>query len=64
MVIVAQLVRALDCGSKGRGFETPHSPFKFETLQSNLRGFFMHGVEPELIVLLKNITFRLLLHSG
>lgn len=26
MVIVAQLVRAPDCGSGGRGFETPHSP--------------------------------------
>ena len=26
MVIVAQLVRALDCGSKGRGFETRLSP--------------------------------------
>lgn len=24
---VAQLVRALDCGSKGRGFETRRSPF-------------------------------------
>lgn len=23
---VAQLVRALVCGTKGRGFETPHSP--------------------------------------
>ena len=26
MVIVAQLVRASDCGSEGRGFETHHSP--------------------------------------
>ena len=26
MVIVAQLVRALDCGSKGRGFEPRLSP--------------------------------------
>lgn len=26
MVSVAQLVRALDCGSRGWGFETPHSP--------------------------------------
>ncbi len=25
-MIVAQLVRASDCGSEGRGFETPHSP--------------------------------------
>ena len=27
MVGVAQLVRASDCGSEGRGFESPHSPF-------------------------------------
>lgn len=26
MADVAQLVRALDCGSGGRGFETHHSP--------------------------------------
>lgn len=26
MVDVAQLVRALVCGTGGRGFETPHSP--------------------------------------
>ena len=28
MVNVAQLVRALDCGSKGRGFESHLSPQK------------------------------------
>jgi hypothetical protein len=33
MVIVAQLVRALDCGSRGRGFESPLSPSKGEKLQ-------------------------------
>ena len=27
MVFVAQLVRALDCGSRGSGFETHLSPF-------------------------------------
>ena len=26
MVAVAQLVRALDCGSSGRGFESPQPP--------------------------------------
>ena len=31
MVIVAQLVRASDCGSEGRGFETRLSPFKLES---------------------------------
>ena len=28
MVVVAQLVRALDCGSGGRGFESHHPPIK------------------------------------
>jgi hypothetical protein len=37
MVDVAQLVRALDCGSRGRGFESHHLPPK--TLQ--MQGFFM-----------------------
>jgi hypothetical protein len=27
-VAVAQLVRALDCGSKGRGFKSPQPPLK------------------------------------
>lgn len=26
---VAQQVRASDCGSEGRGFETHHSPYSF-----------------------------------
>jgi hypothetical protein len=30
MVRVAQMVRALDCGSRGRGFESPLSPFFYE----------------------------------
>ena len=29
MVVVAQLVRALDCGSRGRGFEPRHPPIFF-----------------------------------
>ncbi len=28
-VVVAQLVRALDCGSRGRGFESHHPPSFF-----------------------------------
>ena len=28
MVVVAQLVRAPDCGSGGRGFESHHPPYK------------------------------------
>lgn len=38
MAIVAQLVRALDCGSGGRGFESHHSPQKLKTVLMN--GFF------------------------
>ena len=30
MAGVAQLVRASDCGSEGRGFETRHSPHSLE----------------------------------
>ena len=29
MVDVAQLVSASDCGSEGRGFESPHPPHSF-----------------------------------
>ena len=38
MVIVAQLVRASDCGSEGRGFETRLSP-KITKLRGNSRLF-------------------------
>ena len=30
MVDIAQLVRALDCGSRGRGFESHYLPNKFK----------------------------------
>ena len=39
MVVVAQLVRALDCGSRGRGFE-PHHPPKHEEPRAFCTGFF------------------------
>ena len=42
MVIVAQLVRASDCGSEGRGFETHHSPQKANPLEKS-KGFFVFG---------------------
>ncbi len=38
MVVVAQLVRAPDCGSGGRRFETDLPPKK--TSLSDMRGFF------------------------
>jgi hypothetical protein len=37
MVVVAQLVRASDCGSGGRGFEPHHPP---KTLLKNFDGVF------------------------
>ncbi len=36
MVVVAQLVRASDCGSEGRGFD-PHLPPKNKAKAGNLR---------------------------
>ena len=36
MVVVAQLVRALDCGSRGRRFETGLPPNKWGFLMSPL----------------------------
>ena len=36
MVNVAQLVRALDCGSKGRGFEPHLSPRKRKDLRKKI----------------------------
>ena len=44
MVLIAQLVRALDCGSKGRGFESHSSPNKFTSFTKKAfiaGGFFL-----------------------
>ena len=38
MVVLAQLVRASDCGSEGRGFE-PHIPPKGKINKNRLTGF-------------------------
>ena len=40
MVDVAQLVRASGCGPEGRGFDSHHSPQKFDKLR--LVEFFIH----------------------
>ncbi len=40
MVIVAQLVRASDCGSEGRGFETRLSPLLLKSFEET-RSFFI-----------------------
>lgn len=41
-VAVAQLVRALDCGSRSRGFESPQPPLLKtpENVPADFRGFF------------------------
>lgn len=36
MVIIAQLVRASDCGSEGRGFESHWSPYSFASFSFSL----------------------------
>ena len=44
VVVVAQLVRASDCGSEGRGFEPHHPPANSFDLRTNIapdRSFFM-----------------------
>ena len=45
MVIVAQLVRALVCGTRGRGFESRLSPIR--PLYTNIERFFVN-FEPAL----------------
>jgi hypothetical protein len=40
MVVVAQSVRALDCGSKGRGFESHHPPKTQKVLSVDKTFFF------------------------
>ena len=46
-VVVAQLDRALDCGSEGRGFESPLSPFSvFPVFLLVGRGFRVLGILP------------------
>ncbi len=47
MVVVAQLVRALDCGSRGRRFETGLPPHK--TFKTCFEGFFMPAYEARFI---------------
>gem|GEM_PF-2000217 len=43
MVVVAQLVRALDCGSRGRGFKSHHPPKqKTQLTRIQLIGFFIY----------------------
>ena len=61
MVIVAQLVRASDCGSEGRGFETPHSPWNEKEAQSMIGLFLYHNIPIFFTIRLSN--FSLYLHT-
>ncbi len=49
MVDVAQLVRALDCGSKGRGFEPHHLPQIKNRTKRNSSEFLFHFVDKFLL---------------
>ncbi len=46
MVVLAQLVRALDCGSRGRRFE-PGIPPLFQPFRK-LKGFFMLSINTQI----------------
>ena len=41
MVVVAQLVRALDCDSRGRRFEPDHPPKRKRQIQYEFVSFFI-----------------------
>ena len=47
MVIVAQLVRASDCGSEGRGFETRLSPLTLESFEETRSFFYFSNSKDE-----------------
>ncbi len=67
MVIVAQLVRASDCGSEGRGFETRLSPLTLESPEV-IQGFFylkkiLFLKEYNMITKMKISKYRILAYS-
>ena len=49
MVVVAQLVRAPDCGSGGRGFESPHPPETKIDAMMNEKMYYTIGEVAELL---------------
>ena len=61
MVIVAQPVRASDCGSEGRGFESHHSPFKKSCKAKLYRIFFRNILIYYNILAAKNRIYKFLL---
>ncbi len=61
MVVVAQPVRASDCGSEGRGFKSPHPP----EVPTNFVGtFFVCKFEVGKLVIKKQISKKLYSLAG
>ena len=58
MVGVAQLVRALDCGSRGRGFKSHHPPKLRNPVSVRNRVLFFKGVGSLLTQACKNKNRR------
>ena len=56
MVVVAQLVRASDCDSEGRGFEPPRLPQPKPNIEKGF-GFFMSNSYPNYILKSINNSF-------
>ena len=50
MVGVAQLVRAPDCGSGGRGFDPHHSPHYYELVSYLIKVFFEFIVPADILL--------------
>ena len=55
MVVVAQLVRALDCGSRGRGFKSHLPPTKNEKPLKFLKRLFIFIYAKEIILTIKSL---------
>ncbi len=53
MVSIAQLVRASDCGSEGRGFETLCSPYPMKVIPVTRMTFLLY--KPSALVILGTI---------
>ena len=58
MVGIAQLVRALDCDSRGWGFKSPYSPLSKARKTKFLRAFFMFNCQASLPNLPIRFDFR------
>jgi hypothetical protein len=55
MVVVAQLVRALDCGSRGRGFETHLPPQKVDSKESTFFVFYCYVLSSVVVAMYREL---------